>query len=371
LEKQLQRLGAGVVTADAVPAAVARLRATPDFAAVLVDARLPAPGAAGLAEALGANPALSTVPLILLAPAGAQPASRARWATVITKPVTRANLLAGLERVWRTARGVEAPPAEALLAPSSSPLRILLVEDNPANQIVGRMLLEKLGHTVDLAPSGAAALESFVPGKKFDLVLMDCQLPGLDGYEATRRIRTGAVPGADPLVPIIALTAYAMPQDREKCLAAGMDDYLSKPIDPAELSAAMARCVPALATPPAAGEEIFEHQTVAILRDLPGRHGPSLWPEMIALFSQQETDWLVELARVATAQDGPELSRIAHRLAGACASIGARQMRTAALAVEHAANATDWQEVARALVTLRQTSVRLRNALESAPVSPP
>jgi CheY-like chemotaxis protein len=118
---------------------------------------------------------------------------------------------------------------------------LLLAEDNRTNQVVGRRLLEKLGHSVEIANDGAEAL-ALLARNRFDAVLMDCQMPDIDGYMATRQIRDGQVPGLDRRVPIIAITAYAMPSDRERCIAAGMDDYVSKPVSLEELSATLERC---------------------------------------------------------------------------------------------------------------------------------
>jgi len=132
-------------------------------------------------------------------------------------------------------------PAAGSNPPPAARMHLLVVEDNPVNQAVARRLLDRLGHTVDLAGDGLVALERLAVNR-YDAVLMDCQMPELDGYETTRRIRSGTVPGVNPRIPIIALTAYAMADDRAKCLEAGMDDYISKPVRPADLVAAFGRC---------------------------------------------------------------------------------------------------------------------------------
>jgi CheY-like chemotaxis protein len=106
---------------------------------------------------------------------------------------------------------------------------------------VARKFLEKLDYAVELADSGPAALQLLAEIQCVG-VLMDCQMPGMDGYSTTQCIRAGTVPGLDRKIPIIALTAYAMPADREKCLAAGMDDYLAKPLQLDQLQEALGRC---------------------------------------------------------------------------------------------------------------------------------
>src|ERR1044071_4108391 len=107
-------------------------------------------------------------------------------------------------------------------------MRVLLAEDNMVNQMLARRLLEKLGADVAVAADGQAAI-ALLAGKPFDVVLMDCQMPVMDGYEATRRIRAGAAGAAAAAVPIIALTAHALSDARDLCVAAGMSDYLTKP----------------------------------------------------------------------------------------------------------------------------------------------
>ncbi|HEY9248378.1 MAG TPA: response regulator, partial [Rariglobus sp.] len=118
---------------------------------------------------------------------------------------------------------------------------LLMAEDNRTNQVVARRMLEKMGHAVDVVADGRQALDQ-VGVQPYDCVLMDCQMPEIDGYEATRRIRSGEVPGVDPRIPIIALTAYAMAEDRLKCLQSGMNDHVIKPVRIEDLHEAFLRC---------------------------------------------------------------------------------------------------------------------------------
>jgi CheY-like chemotaxis protein len=118
---------------------------------------------------------------------------------------------------------------------------VLVVEDNAINQRVVTRMLEKLGHRADVAGNGLEALAA-LGERPYDLVLMDCQMPEMDGFEATRRLRDPASGVLDPRVRVVALTANAMAGDRERCLAAGMDDHLPKPIQIQTLAAMLAKC---------------------------------------------------------------------------------------------------------------------------------
>jgi CheY-like chemotaxis protein len=156
----------------------------------------------------------------------------------VVKPVTRANLLRAILKVFRQPQTGSLPP-RAASSDFSMPLRVLVAEDNPVNQRVALLLLKNEGHSVVLASNGAEAVEAFAR-EPFDLILMDAQMPVMNGYEATRAIReregrTGKH------TPIVALTAHAMKGDRETCVQAGMDDYLSKPIQSRELQATVVR----------------------------------------------------------------------------------------------------------------------------------
>jgi signal transduction histidine kinase/CheY-like chemotaxis protein len=141
------------------------------------------------------------------------------------------------------------PPPEPVAGPAGvprplRPLRVLVAEDNPVNQRVTRHLLEKLGHEIHLAANGAEAIQAWRE-REFDAILMDCQMPEMDGFEATRRIREAEAGNGARHTPIIAMTANAMAGDREACLAAGMEDHLAKPVNLQALDEALRRCVPA------------------------------------------------------------------------------------------------------------------------------
>ena len=141
------------------------------------------------------------------------------------------------------------PASWPQLKPEMTGLRILVVEDNPINQLVAQRMLLKLGHSADLAQNGREALER-LRERRYDLVLMDCQMPEMDGLEATAHIRNPTSSVLDHAIPVIAMTANAFAEDRERCIAAGMNDFLSKPVDRNSLAQLIDRWAPAAAASP-------------------------------------------------------------------------------------------------------------------------
>jgi CheY-like chemotaxis protein len=143
--------------------------------------------------------------------------------------------------------------AESEETPVRSRVRVLVAEDNSVNQRLIKRLLEKLGYDVDIAVDGAQAV-ALATATRYDIIVMDCSMPEMDGFQATAEIRRRQAEGSQPCIPIIALTANAMAEDREKCLAAGMDDYLSKPVGMDDLRAMLERYLSSqyalLTTPP-------------------------------------------------------------------------------------------------------------------------
>jgi signal transduction histidine kinase/CheY-like chemotaxis protein len=256
LEAQLALHGVRVECVADGPTGLARLRAAQregePFALAVLDYQMPEMDGVTLAGLIRADPLLAATPLVLLSSLGVRaPEADARpdwFAASLTKPVRRAQLYACLAGVLGAAADPQPgapsiPRGPDAAAPAGA--RILVAEDNAVNQRVAIRLLEKMGCRVDLAANGREAVEA-AAGVRYDCILMDCQMPEMDGYEAAAAIRRRET-GAEARLPIIALTAYAMQGDRERCLAAGMDDHLGKPFTADALRAMLDKWLPATA----------------------------------------------------------------------------------------------------------------------------
>ncbi|MDQ3646769.1 MAG: response regulator [Actinomycetota bacterium] len=244
--------------------------------------------------------------------------------------------------------------------------RILVVEDNPVNQKVAARMLERLGHRVDMARDGREAVEA-VGRTRYSAVLMDCQMPNMDGYEATRRIR--AQEGIARHTPIIALTAAAMLTDQEQALAAGMDAYISKPVDLARLEAALDRAMGLDGGPTDAGSDplvpdgaeeaeasILDPNVIAELQDLDERAGGDFFEGFVEEFLRQGDARLAELgAAMEPPFDDAEVHRLSHTLRGGCAAMGA--VRAARLCGK--LEVSNDPEESRATLTLLQSELAL------------
>jgi CheY-like chemotaxis protein len=213
--------------------------------------------------------------------------------------------------------------------------RILVAEDNIVNQKVAVCQLEKLGYRADVVTNGREAVDA-VARVRYALVLMDCQMPELDGIEATARIRTREGDQASRRLPIIAMTANAMQGDREKCLAAGMDDYLAKPVKLEQLEAMLARWIPGqpvpnaqkgpvLSEPRAPGHECVDAAVLEELHQLDRSCG--LLSTLITHFLDDMPTRLATLQAALQQGDAGALARVAHEVNGASGTLGVRRMR--------------------------------------------
>lgn len=250
-ESQLHAWRMGVTAvASGADALEALDGAAPDaFDAAIIDLHMPDVDGLDLARRIRARPQWASLPLILATSVvnrgDGKVAERAGFAGYLTKPIREANLhqcLATLFSYRRDPTGEHEIITVHSLAEDRRQRRgrILVAEDNPVNQLVAVRQLDKLGYRADVVADGREAIDA-VTTIAYDLVLMDCQMPEVDGYEATRIIR--ASPGPEHRIPIVAMTANAMAGDREKCIAAGMNDYIPKPVRPDDLRDMLTRWV--------------------------------------------------------------------------------------------------------------------------------
>ncbi len=244
---QLEFGGCTVVEATSGEEALALLRAGPLPSGVIMDLRMPGIDGLETTRLLHAIEGAADLPVILLTSAGPLAAEQAKpggFVDALTKPIRQQELLRAVARALNGADAANAPQAatatEAPVNPQPRPderpslgIRVLLAEDNPINRKVALRMLERWDCAVETVENGREAVEA-IQRERYDVVLMDCQMPEMDGFEATDAIREWEKQSGIH-VPIIALTANAMSGDRERCIAAGMDDYLSKPIKPEPL----------------------------------------------------------------------------------------------------------------------------------------
>jgi CheY-like chemotaxis protein/HPt (histidine-containing phosphotransfer) domain-containing protein len=245
----------------------------------------------------------------------------------------------------------------------------LVVDDNASNLRIAELILASIGHSVERA-SGADEALTCLAHRSYDAVLMDCQMPVIDGYELTRRIRRGDAAGVNPRIPIIAVTAFALSDDRAKCLEAGMDDYVTKPIRMAELIAAFQRQGFAAAAPGTSAARgrasPFDPQALALARALPGTDGPSLLPELVQRYLSAQPRQLGLIADAWHRQCFAELADHAHTLAAEAAPLGAVAIRDYAIQLEQAARLREegaveqhWRELCAAAAAVRPALAQL------------
>jgi len=246
-------------------------------------------------------------------------------------------------------------PMPLPVVPGAMPrARALVVEDNPANQMVAVAMLRRFGVLADQASNGVEALQAVARGR-YDVILMDCQMPGMDGYTATRQIRARGS-GDGPRVPIVAMTANVLPGERERCLAAGMDDYLAKPVRVTELAEALDRWVPTLGAAPAidaapSTDAASVRQRLASMKELLGAD----WEESHRVFVSHSRETLAALQAATERRDAAAVVHLAHLLRGGCAMMGATAVESLAAALEEEALAgrhhERWATQAAAMTT--------------------
>jgi PAS domain S-box-containing protein len=311
----------------------------------IVDMKMPRMDGLQLASAVRADPALADLRIVLVTSLhSTDELARARKAGIsayLSKPVRRHELYRALAQAVSGVTASDAP-LTAPGAPLQLRARVLMAEDNGVNQFVARNMLKSLGCEFDIVPNGQEALAAVQRGG-YDIVLMDCQMPVMDGYEATRQIRAWEqVRGTMQRLPIVALTANALVGDADACIEAGMDDYLAKPYTRNQVGALMARWLPAHLVegsvdaprthpaplvsepppPPAVIAAALDAKALASIRELDDGQGAIL-AEVIGIFFEETPHHLDGLRKALSAKDAAELARVAHAFKSASGNVGA------------------------------------------------
>ena len=339
------------------------------FDVLILDEQMPDMEGAALASAIRARPEFTGVPLLMMSSAFAAAPVAAHYGegatTWLGKPIRRAQLhsclaaLATHQPPAAAANSSASRPDENALAASGAKVsrirKVLLVEDNPVNQEVAQAMLRELGVEVVSAWGGEEAMEKLAEDR-FEVVLIDCQMPIMDGYATTRRFREWEKQHGRARTPVVAVTANALSGDPEKCFAAGMDHYLSKPFTSEQLYQVLESCKTNIAaTAVSAATEVsaladvdaevkvepavLDRRALGRIRALNGPDGPNLFAKVLGLYSSSSLALTDALRTAATAHDAEAVKRAAHALKSSSANVGAMAFAELCKDVEAAAAA--------------------------------
>ena len=384
LKLQTERWGMLVRETESPTVALAWISQGDPFDVVLLDYQMPEMDGFALARAIRAVRGTRSPVLMLLSSVGHSVTAElaaAGFATVLSKPLKLSHLHDRLlEMVGATRESTARASGPESVEGSVAPLRILLAEDNEINQKVAIRLLERLGHRADIAGDGREALARLEQAS-YDVVLMDVQMPEMDGLEASRAICARWPTAGRPR--IVAMTAEAMPGDREQCLAAGMDDYIAKPVTLDQLREALAKCAPlggaaAAEARPAqtsvveafgdAAEIAVDHDVLDQLREDLG--GNSRLHEVIVTFLDKTPAALASLHDAATRGDADAIRRAVHMIKGTSAILGARPLAEQCAALEHLSRSGVVEDAVSRVATIEASYRKVEAALTSVRITP-
>jgi signal transduction histidine kinase/DNA-binding response OmpR family regulator/HPt (histidine-containing phosphotransfer) domain-containing protein len=357
------------------------------FDVVIIDHMMPGISGEALARRIRETPGIADTKLIIASSAGSYGLARDTQKVVdvvLTKPIREQSLLDGFARIFgqpaaaaRTAPTRETSDANGVPAASdvaaASSLRVLLAEDHRINQRLAVMLLKSANHQVDVAENGEEAVEAVLKND-YDVVLMDVQMPVLDGVQATQKIRALSPPKGT--IPIIALTAHAMAGAREEYLAAGMDDYLSKPLEPdslftvlGKISASGRAAEPTTGTidgditkPSAYTGKIFDAVRIGTLQRMLAAAEVA---EFVGMFLESLRTVADRAERLIGANEIGDLMQEAHGVAGTAGNVGAIWVSQCARELEHACKSGDAGGITRAVDALRQAVPETQRELQN------
>ena len=336
-----------------------------------------------LLDRIATDPALAATPAGLLLPFGTPERSpHSGVAGVVGRPLRRTRLIRQLAALLERPRPLRngAAAFTSLASPQRSPGQatdrdgplILLVEDTPINQQVARSMLLGLGYRVDLAENGTQALE-LLSGTRYAAVLMDVQMPGLNGLETAAELRRREID--QPHTPIIAMTANAMSSDREQCLAAGMDDYISKPVRRQDLAMVLSRWIQSRDAPPGNDSAplgtILGEAALDGLGSLQSMGQPDIADELIPIFLQETPPRIRRLRQALDSGNVQELLRLVHGLKGSAATFGATEIAELCQQVERLTRAGALPDTAELIDALETAFERVGAMLDrTTPIRP-
>ena len=368
LTRMCEAWGAQVACAESGATALEAVRqrkaAGHPFRLLLVDAHMPGMDGFALAERLKADPETSGLVIMMLTSGGQHgDAARCRQIGIsayLLKPVPRADLLQAILIALGQFKPSQAAPdlvTRHTLRQQERTLRILVAEDNPVNQALILRLLEKGGYRAVLAEDGAEAV-ALAAKERFDLIFMDVQMPGMDGFAATAAIRQ-AEEARGLHTPIVAMTAHAMSGYRERCLAAGMDDYISKPVKLPELRK-MLEDFKSRPRPPEAAAPLWNPEEALARAD----GDAALLREMVQIFLEESPKLLERMRGAVGGNDATGLQQAAHSLRGELGCIAASPLLQQASDIEGLARGGDVVRAGDALADLERNWQRLRPDLQ-------
>ena len=352
----------------------------------ILDWHMPGMDGLELARTINSNPQLCATKMVMLTSASADDGGQclidAGVRAHLNKPARPARLRQCIAQVLNIQKSGQ-PPAkdrynsvaanEGQAANIPADTHVLLVEDNPVNREVATSMLNAMGCKVDEVPNGRDAVE-IVRRQKFDVVLMDCEMPIMDGYAATGAIRAWETDVHDhDRLPIIALTAHALPEDRKRCITAGMDDFLSKPFSMDALRGLLGRWLPLPDGTPTGEIEVDEDPTeegrqlsdvsfvgpirtkaLDMIGDLDPEHGKELATRVVEVYESSSTELIDSLSAAVTDHDGERVRTAAHALKSSSGNVGAERLMSMCREIELAARDSELDAVPDRIVALRQ-----------------
>jgi CheY-like chemotaxis protein len=360
-------------------AAIERSRAEgASFDVALVDVNMPGMSGIELSRRIRAELGPEALRIVLLSSTADLVDDDTRRAcgihTLLTKPTRRAELRRAL--ATETSEPVN---AEMVSRRELSAARVLIAEDSSINQEVASQKLKLMGCQVDVVDNGVVAVRT-VAQTAYDLVLMDCQMPEMDGYEATRRIRREEKDNGGSRLPIIALTASAVKGDREACLAAGMDDYISKPFTQDQLRTVMRRWLPTAKVSievlpaaaarssnasDAAGHSILDAETLRSIRELERNGASGMLTRVVGMYRESAPQLLTDIRQGVEDGDAERTRRAAHTLKSSSANLGATALASLSKRLEDQARSADLAGVNALVGQIESKLVQTLDALAS------